>query len=81
MKNLDEITINDILENIIKTYAIKKKRKDIISYYVQKIEVGLFGNENEEGKFITENEIAKRVEDVLKADKNSAESVFYIYQQ
>ena len=34
MKNLDEITINDILENIIKTYAIKKKRKDIISYYV-----------------------------------------------
>lgn len=81
MKNLDEITINDILENIIKTYAIKKKRKDIISYYVQKFEVGLFGNENEEGKFITENEIAKRVEDVLKADKNSAESVFYIYQQ
>lgn len=73
MKNLDEITINDILENIIKTYAIKKKRKDIISYYAQKFEVGLFGNENEEGKFITENEIAKRVEDVLKADKNSAD--------
>lgn len=69
---LDEITIENMVENIFTNTTIKKKRKDIVSYYVQKLGVDLFGNTSDvSGELIPEVEIEKRVDTVLKEDKKS----------
>lgn len=62
---LDCITINDMVENIFTTYSVKKKRKDIIAYYSSKIEKSLFDDDG-----VSEEDIAKKVDSVLKEDKN-----------
>lgn len=73
MDTLEQITIDDMLENIFTTYTVKKKRKDIVNFYSQRFNIGLFGNDEENGTTITEEAITKRVEAILKDDKNSTD--------
>ncbi len=65
---LEDITIENMVKNIFTTTTIKKKRKDIVAYYIQKFGVDLFGNA--EGQTVSEEDIAKRVDIVLKEEKN-----------
>ena len=70
--SLEEINIINMVENIFTNTRVKKKRKDIVAYYVQKLGVDLFGNtSNEDGVIVSEEEIEKRVDTILKEDKNS----------
>lgn len=71
MESLDIITIEDMLDNIFKTSSVKKKRKDIVAYYNKRLDVNLFGQS--EGNGVTSEEISKRVDAVLKEDKNSVD--------
>ncbi len=71
METIEEITIEDMLEHIFTTSTAKRKRKDIVSFYCQKYGVGLFGTAEQNGDFVNETDIAKRVDSVLKEDKNS----------
>lgn len=73
MEALEEITIENMLENIFTTYSAKKKRKDIVSFYCQKFNIGLFGEVEQSDGSLNEAEIIKRVETVLKEDKNSTD--------
>ena len=59
-----------MLENIFVTSSIKKKRKDIVAFYINHFNIGLFGDNELEGTAITEDDIKKRVDSVLKEDKN-----------
>lgn len=69
---LEQINIINMVENIFTNTTIKKKRKDIVAYYIQKLGVDLFGNtSDEDGKVVSEEEIEKRVDTVLKEDKKS----------
>ena len=68
--SIEEISIPDMLENIFKTYAIKKKRKDIVAYYSSKLQLGLFGDDENS---ISEIDVAKKVDAVLSEDKNSSD--------
>lgn len=71
---LEEINITNMVKDIFTNTRIKKKRKDIIAYYVQKFGIDLFGNTpNMEEENVSEEEITKRVDVVLKEDKNSTE--------
>lgn len=74
MEKVDEITIDNMLTNIFTTYAVKKKCKDIVSFYCNQFDFGLFGNSDES---ITEEKITKRVDAVLREDKNSADSYLH----
>lgn len=40
--SLEEINIINMVENIFTNTRVKKKRKDIVAYYVQKLGVDLF---------------------------------------
>lgn len=73
MDTLEQITLDDMLQNIFTTYAVKKKRRDIVNYYNQHFDIGLFGNNDENGSTITEDAITKRIETILKEDKNSTD--------
>lgn len=71
MESLEEITIENMVESIFINYSVKKKLKDIVTFYVQKFNVGLFGCDTENGCLITEDDIRKTVLQILKKDKNS----------
>lgn len=43
--SIGDITIENMLQNIFKTYSVKKKRKDIVAYYSSKLQIGLFGKD------------------------------------
>lgn len=78
MENIEDITITDIVDNIFTTYAVKRKRKDIVAYYMQRFEIGLFGySENENA--VTEEDIRKKIDAVLKEDKNSIDPYLKYY--
>lgn len=66
IKPLQELTIEDIINDIFKTYAIKKKRRDIITYYQQIYQVDLFGKGCDD---IDEKAIAQKIDSILKDDK------------
>lgn len=69
---VNDITIENMLQDIFLTTTIKKKRKDIVAYYSRKFGNDLFGdNANETGQRVSEQDIAQRVDAVLKEDKNS----------
>lgn len=70
IKKLDDITIENMIENIFLTYSVKKKRKDIVTYYWQLI-TNLFGECVLED-CLKEEDVVKRVEMILKEDKNSS---------
>lgn len=64
--NIQDITIENMLENIFTTYSTRKRKKDIVSFYISQFETDLFGNgENQ----VTEEDIRKRIDDILKEDK------------
>lgn len=68
---LEDICIDDMLKNIFTSSAIKKKRKDIVSFYMQRLGFDLFGNTEIDESFLTEENVRKKVEAVLKEDKAS----------
>ena len=67
--SVEDITIEDMLNSIFTKYNIKKKRKDIVLFYLSRIGVDLFGDVDNAG--ITEKQIQEKVDSVLKEDKNS----------
>lgn len=67
-KSINDITIENMLDNIFTNIKIKKKRKDIVEYYKQHLITDLFGT-TEADEQITENDIIKAVEQVLKEDR------------
>lgn len=69
--SIDDITVEDMLNSIFTKYNIKKKRKDIVSFYLSKVGIDLFGNV--EGAEVTEKQIQEKVDSVLKEDKNSTD--------
>lgn len=71
MNTLEEITIENMLENIFVNYSTKKKLKDIVAFYVQQFGIDLFGNNTHDNIIIPEDEIRKTVIKVLKEDRNS----------
>lgn len=71
MNTLEEITVENMLENIFVNYSVKKKLKDIVSFYSQGFGLGLFGDGTTCDNPITEEDIKKAVTNVLKEDKNS----------
>ena len=63
-KTLEDITIENMLANIFTNTSIKKSRKDIVAYYRQNLMAdNLFS--------IPDGELEKRIDNVLKQDKNS----------
>ena len=68
MENIEKITIEDMLDNIFKNYSIKKKKKDIVAYYISVFNNLFIGQED---SIIKEEDIRNRVDYVLKGDKNS----------
>lgn len=68
---VDDITIEDMMNNIFTKKDVKKKRKEIVAYYMQRLNLDLFGVESDSGEPVTEEAIAKKVENILKEDKNS----------
>ena len=69
---ITDITVEKMLEDIFVNTTIKKKRKDIVAYYARKFGNDLFGDSsNEDGQKISEQDIAQKVEAVLKEDRNS----------
>lgn len=66
--NLEDITIENMLTNIFTSTTVKKKRKDIVDFYRQHLVTDLFSTSPDS---ITEEQIAKRVDEVLKADSKS----------
>lgn len=66
---LSELSIEKIVEDIFVNYKVKKRRKDIVDFYLQVFNVGLFGND--ESNLVTENDICKKIDSILKDDKNS----------
>lgn len=66
---LDDLTINRIVDDIFVTYKVKKRRKDIVDYYYQVFNIGLFGNDD--ANFITENDICQKIDKLLKEDLKS----------
>lgn len=73
MTTIEEISIQDMLEHIFTTVSVRKKRKDIVSYYLQHFGIDLFGERENDNISITEEEIRKRVDQILKEDKNSSD--------
>ena len=67
---IEDITIDNMMENIFNSYAVKKKRKEIIDYYIQQFNTDLFCNDNADEN-ITENDIRKKLDLILKQHKNS----------
>ena len=72
-KQLSDITIENMLENIFRTYSIKKKRKDIVSYYAQILVTDFFGSQSPDGETVTEEDVKKRVDSILTEDKKSTD--------
>lgn len=68
MKNLDELTITDIVSDIFTSSTIKKKRKDIIAYYEQQYQINLFGDGPRDNA-INAQTISKRIDEILREDK------------
>lgn len=70
MTDLEEITIQHMLENIFKNQQIKKRKRDIVAFYCSAFNVGLFGEaSNESGETITQEMIDGRVVALLKDDQ------------
>ncbi len=69
MNTLEDLSIENIVNEIFTNYSIKKKKKDIVAFYCQKFQMDLFG-EQESGN-ITEEQIYNKVETVLKEDRKS----------
>ena len=66
-KNLEDITIENMLENIFTSYSIKKRRKDIVDFYRSRlIKTDLFGTSN---STIDEKQLGNAVDQVLKDDQ------------
>lgn len=69
IENLDSITIGNMLDNIFTATTVKKKRKEIVDFYRQHLVTDLFSTSADS---VTEEQVAKRVDEVLKADSKSA---------
>lgn len=66
MKQLHELTIEDLLNDIFKTYAVKKKRREIVAHYRQVYQVDLFGDGCEN---VDEEAITRKIDSILRDDK------------
>lgn len=71
--NLSDITIDDMLENIFTTYSVRKKKKDIVSFYSNRIGTDLFGESSNGEVLVTEENVRKRIDSVLKEDRCSTD--------
>lgn len=69
-KHLEELTIQDLLDNIFVNGQVKKKRKDIVDFYRQKFITNLFSDSEEEGSSVSETDIAKTIDAILKSDRS-----------
>lgn len=74
MANLFELSIKNILDDLYPTYSVKKRRKDIVNFYITKFQIDLFGDAvGDGGKSITEDELGKKIDSILREDKQSAD--------
>lgn len=64
---IENITIEDIVNDIFTNYSIKKKRKDIVAFYTSKLQLDLFQSES-----VIEG-ITKTIDKILREDKNSSD--------
>ncbi|MDE6415888.1 MAG: hypothetical protein K2K68_02525 [Duncaniella sp.] len=71
MANFDSLSINDFVEDIFTNSQVKKKRKDIVLFYKAKFITSLFDETEGNNIVISEDEIARKIDSILKADKNS----------
>ena len=71
MITLDELNISNLLEDIFINYSVKKKRKEIVSFYCEKYGIGLFGDQIDPD--ITEESIGKKIDALLREDKQSTD--------
>ncbi len=67
--SLEELSIQDFLEDIFTNTKIKKKRKEVIDYYIQKLRAGLFDGTEDGNITFSDTDIANRIDAILKADK------------
>lgn len=70
---LESITIQDLLDDIFTNGQIRKKRKEIVDYYRQKLITNLFGGSEGGEVSFSEADIAKRIDTILKSDRNDAD--------
>lgn len=70
---LEAITIQNLIDDIFTNGQVRKKRKEIVDYYCQKLITNLFGvSEGEETSF-SEADIARRIDTILKSDRNNVD--------
>ncbi len=69
MKPINELTIQDIVGDIFKTTSIKKKRKEIISFYAQQYDADLFGDIPDSECTADISVIESTIDSILKADR------------
>lgn len=70
MDTLEELTIQNLLEDIFTNGTIKKRRKEIVEYYCQKLLTDLFDGTEDGSHRFSEEDIAKKVDEILKSDRN-----------
>jgi hypothetical protein len=69
---VEDISIESILNDIFTNMSIKKRKSDIISFYTQQLGVDLFNETiTANGNTITVEDIKKRIDSLLKKDKES----------
>ena len=70
IKNLEDVTIENMMTNIFSNGSIKKRKKEIVDFYRPHFATDLFGSSPEA---VTEEQLAKHIDKVLKDDKTSAD--------
>lgn len=68
-KNLEDITIQDMVDRVFVNTKVSKTRKELVDFYVQEMGVGLFGTDGENP--VTAEAVGKRVDFVLAEDRKS----------
>lgn len=68
-KNLEDITIQDMVDRVFVNTKVSKTRKELVDFYVQEMGVGLFGTDGENP--VTAEAVGKRVDFVLSEDRKS----------
>ena len=77
-EELDTITIETIVEDIFTTLSIKKRKKDIVQFYINKagLSTELFAAENLTKSPVTVTMITRKIENLLKQDQKQGQNSF-----
>ena len=77
-EELDTITIETIVEDIFTTLSTKKRKKDIVQFYINKagLSTELFAAENLTKSPVTVTMITRKIENLLKQDQKQGQNSF-----